>query len=165
MKKLIPLLLLTATVAVVYVVKKYNELSDCDAKTKEDDLETSIDPIKIEQSTEETMEVEKTAEKVEEQGDAMKLLNLQVDLVMANYPDERIFLVQHHILYENNDKLLTLIKELKEKDYIIVDEEDGITIEKVILQSKDEIKDDIIGMAQRVREDNGIYKGFNILPQ
>lgn len=165
MKKLIPLLLLTATVAVVYVVKKYNELSDSENKAKEDDSETSIDPIKIELPAEEKTKAEEIVEKVEEKSDAVKLLNLQVDLVMANYPDERIFLVQHHILYENNEKLLALIKELKEKDYIIVDEEDGITIEKVILQTKDEVKDDIVAMAQRVRADNGIYKGFNILPQ
>ena len=165
MKKLIPLLLLTATVAVVYVVKKYNELSDSENKAKEDDSETSIDPIKIELPAEVKTKAEEIVEKVEEKSDAVKLLNLQVDLVMANYPDERIFLVQHHILYENNEKLLTLIKELKEKDYIIVDEEDGITIEKVILQTKDEVKDDIVAMAQRVRADNGIYKGFNILPQ
>jgi len=165
MKKLIPLLLLTAMVAVVYVVKKYNEPDNFGEKVKDDDKDDKIDSIKIEQSSEDKTKIEKIVEKVEEKSDAAKLLDLQVDLVMANYPDERIFLVQHHILYEDNEKLLTLIKELKERDYIIVDEEDGITIEKVILHTKDEVKDDIINMAQRVREDNGVYKGFNVLPQ
>ncbi len=96
-------------------------------------------------------------------GNSRKLLELQVDLVMANYPDDYVFLLQHHILPNRN--LEKLEADIKGREYAIVYSDEGITAQKVIIQRNREIKDEILTMAEVAKKYGAVYRGFNVIPQ
>ena len=105
-------------------------------------------------------------EKVREENQsrsARKLLGLQVDLILVNYPDTRVFLLQHHLLpAENMDALEA---ELKERNYIITMDQSGYNAQKVMINKDTDIKDEILYVHDKITEAGGLYRGFNVIPQ
>ncbi|MEA5027186.1 MAG: hypothetical protein VB012_05995 [Erysipelotrichaceae bacterium] len=162
MKKIFPIMLLTATGVAVYLLKKY-----FDAQNKPISEQEIPDPLfqdeTVKSSVTPPLKPHESAVRPDDEN--MRLLKLQADLVMANYPHEKIFLVQHHVSCEDEDKLEIMMEEFKQQDYIIIRKNAEITIEKVLLKSDNEIVADIMAVAARVRKDDGVYKGFNVIPQ
>jgi len=148
MKKLIPAILFTSAVA-IYALKKYLDQIKEDSKSKDSEAK------------QETYQLDNDVDPKER----TKLLGLQADLVLANYLDEKIFLVKHHFVYHDQMLKEQLIKELKADGYIVLSKDDVVTVEKVMLKDNELIKQNIIRLAERVHQDNAIYKGFEILPQ
>ena len=113
MKKLIPAILFTSAVA-IYALKKYLDQIKDDSKCK--DSENEKETLKIDDNV--------------NQQERTKLLGLQADLVLANYLDEKIFLIKHHFVYNDESLKETLLKQLKADGYIVLNKDDVITVEK-----------------------------------
>ena len=94
---------------------------------------------------------------------ARKLLGLQVDLILVNYPDTRVFLLQHHLLPAEN--MEDLEAELKERNYIITMDQSGYNIQKVMINKDTDIKDEILYVHDQITAAGGLYRGFNVIPQ
>lgn len=146
MRKLIPAILVTSAVALYALKKLY------DHNKKEKDLSKENKPV-------DKSDVQPKTE------EGMKLLHLQVDLVLANYIDEKIFLVQHHIVCDDEKQKEDMITAFKNEGYIVLKRDDHITIEKVMFKDDDAIKNEVINVAESVSKQNAVYQGFGIIPQ
>ncbi len=149
MKKLIPAILFTSAVAIV-ALKKYLDYLKKEDKEKAQAVSDHIEAFE---------------KKVESQPERDRLLGLQVDLVMANYLDEKIFLLKHHMNFndENDQKKMTVY--LKDQGYIIIKNDEVVTAEKVVLKDDDHIKEAVLEMSKNTYQNNGVYQGFEIVPQ
>lgn len=92
-----------------------------------------------------------------------KLLDLQVDLVMANYPDSRVFVLQHQLVAGEGFESLEQI--LKDRKYIVTSDAKGYNAHKVVINKDNAVKEEVLFVADQANGYGCTYKGFNVIPQ
>lgn len=92
-------------------------------------------------------------------------LKRQVEDATRYIPQGKEVLVQHQVLYFDNEFLLVLIRELKKQGYTMLEDEDHVSLQIKLLNDGDEILKNVLKISNRVHSDFSLYKGFKIIEE
>ncbi len=139
-------------------VKKEDEEA-VEVTAEETENEENIPEEETEESEEENLAEQMQAELAKQE----RLLSLQVDLVLANYPEEKRLMLKQDIAFHDRRKLEDLINTAQTKGYQLAFSEEALQLSRIL--DKQEIKEEVLAIAKKARQADALYRGFDVRPE